>query len=587
MPTPGMGIRMPDEPEPTPDARVAHNAAAHPEIPRRRSAFIPWATAGAATVLLIVGVSLVRLAYVLWLCPYTLAEDEAHYWEWSRRPDLSYYTKGPAVAWGIAASTSLFRALGLPCDEGTVRLPAVVWAAGATAAVALLARDVARDNRAGFLAAALLLLTPVFQLGSLLVTVDMPCLALCTAGAWCAWHALHRRARWAWAGLGASIGAGFLVKYTALMLIAGVALYALACRRTLRVAPGWAVHAAGGLGLLATGMAPVMIWNMVRGWPTWQHLLGHLGMPGGDMPVTQTLEHWRYNPLWTGEYLLGQVLMALPASALALAAVAARRTREPRDADRRAGQWFLLLVPLPTLVLYLLVSLVTQVEANWTLPAYGPLVALGAWHVLWAHEAQREPEADGRGAQTGVLLWRGAVMIGLVSALVTARLDMFPRLPGVSRLLGAREQARHAAEILDALKRETRREPFVLAAHYGRASQLAFYLPGQPRVLYAGHALGGRRTAYDFWPDTRLDAADLRGRPALLVGGQREAWSPAFEIVRDLGPLRGEHKRGRSAFAGLNYRGFPPGVPAPTSPAVSSSPGAAEPAAGRHPERGP
>ena len=36
-----------------------------------------------------------------------LSPDEAHYWEWSRRLDWSYYSKGPFVAYLIALSTAL------------------------------------------------------------------------------------------------------------------------------------------------------------------------------------------------------------------------------------------------------------------------------------------------------------------------------------------------------------------------------------------------------------------------------------------------------------------------------------------------
>ena len=35
-----------------------------------------------------------------------LSPDEAHYWEWSRRLDLSYYSKGPLIAYLIAALTA-------------------------------------------------------------------------------------------------------------------------------------------------------------------------------------------------------------------------------------------------------------------------------------------------------------------------------------------------------------------------------------------------------------------------------------------------------------------------------------------------
>src|ERR1051326_8653797 len=107
---------------------------------------------------LVGGVTLLRLAYIAWWCPYTLIEDEAHYWEWSRRLEWSYYSKGPGVAWAIAASDWLCQWLGLGLSEFTVRLPSVLMAAALTIGIAGLARAATGDRRAGFYAAALSLL---------------------------------------------------------------------------------------------------------------------------------------------------------------------------------------------------------------------------------------------------------------------------------------------------------------------------------------------------------------------------------------------------------------------------------------------
>lgn len=68
----------------------------------------PWARGWTPVLLFVLGISLLRLLYMIWLSPYTLAEDEAHYWEWSRHLDWSYYSKGPGVSWVIALSTGLF-----------------------------------------------------------------------------------------------------------------------------------------------------------------------------------------------------------------------------------------------------------------------------------------------------------------------------------------------------------------------------------------------------------------------------------------------------------------------------------------------
>ncbi|MEY4191655.1 MAG: hypothetical protein RIR17_2391, partial [Planctomycetota bacterium] len=47
---------------------------------------------------LIIGSGLLHLLYLLYFCPLNLAPDEAHYWDWSRHLDWSYYSKGPMVS---------------------------------------------------------------------------------------------------------------------------------------------------------------------------------------------------------------------------------------------------------------------------------------------------------------------------------------------------------------------------------------------------------------------------------------------------------------------------------------------------------
>ena len=46
-----------------------------------------WAAAG-----VIAAVAAANVAYLFAGCPLDLAPDEAHYWDWSRRPDWSYYS---------------------------------------------------------------------------------------------------------------------------------------------------------------------------------------------------------------------------------------------------------------------------------------------------------------------------------------------------------------------------------------------------------------------------------------------------------------------------------------------------------------
>ena len=60
------------------------------------------------------------------------------------------------------------------------------------------------------------------------------------------------------------------------------------------------------LALCASGFAaataPVLVWNAQNGWPTVRHLLGHLGLPGGDVPAAQShAAGYHYELSWTLE----------------------------------------------------------------------------------------------------------------------------------------------------------------------------------------------------------------------------------------------------------------------------------------------
>src|SRR5207249_5638178 len=81
------------------------------------------------TVGLIFSSAALRIAYLAYDCPLDLAQDEAHYWDWSRQLDWSYYSKGPLVAYLIRLGCELAGGLSrewTSSDMLAVRLPAVL-----------------------------------------------------------------------------------------------------------------------------------------------------------------------------------------------------------------------------------------------------------------------------------------------------------------------------------------------------------------------------------------------------------------------------------------------------------------------------
>ena len=65
-----------------------------------------------------------RIAYLA-VGPLDLSPDEAHYWEWSRRLDLAYYSKGPLVAYLIRALTAILGTSAFGIRMGAVLLSVV------------------------------------------------------------------------------------------------------------------------------------------------------------------------------------------------------------------------------------------------------------------------------------------------------------------------------------------------------------------------------------------------------------------------------------------------------------------------------
>ena len=132
-------------------------------------------------------VSAVRVL-TLWLSPMPLVEDEAWYWEWSRRLEWSYATKGPGIAWLIRASTEVFGV-----REFAVRFPAVVASAIGTVCVAGLARHVMGSRCVMLPAAVVFVSMPMLHGLGMIMTIDGPLLAAWAAAAWAGWAALMNR----------------------------------------------------------------------------------------------------------------------------------------------------------------------------------------------------------------------------------------------------------------------------------------------------------------------------------------------------------------------------------------------------------
>ena len=244
------------------------------------------------------------------------------------------------------------------------------------------------------------------------------------------------------------------------------------------------------------------------------------------------------------------------------------------------------LASLPVLGFYLIVSLFTDAEANWPIAGYATLAPgaavflsrelprraalLRAWRALprprpRAGFLRRAPETLPQ------VLWHWSIAWGLAAFIAVMAIAPLSRAPLVGRFVprhrvsGHRAVAELAAGHAAALRERTGAEPMYIADHYMRAALLAYYAPGRPSACSAVSLLGGRRSSYDFFPDTDLRGPALLGRPAVLVGAAPERWDRALSFD-EVFPLSIRQGRTPAMAAGLNYRG-PRSEPAPPVPA--------------------
>lgn len=480
-----------------------------------------------------------RCIFQGFLFPWELSGDEAQYWDWSRHPSLSYYTKGPGVTWLMTLTTSIFGETIFGIRVGNFLCHAI-----AGVAVGSIAMQLSGHNKKTVLTTVIgyqCLLG--YQIGGSLMTVDMMMVAGWSVATWATIQACQNARQGAsvksplWI-MGAALGISFLAKYTALLAASGLATALWFQRDVLFKAPGFKRGLQGSLIFLSLGMLPILLWNAQRGWPTVEHLLGHLHVPGGDSGTTSWFE---YDPLWTLQYL-GQVLgLAGPILGWVLLRGALWAGTDKTCEDKTAS--ILLWSALPLLVFYLLVSLKGPTEGNWSVGAYAPLLPLGAYWI------QKKSAKIMKMAFCLLIGLRGALTGALLLSLMGVAPTINPWLEsqGLKPLPVHRVSGHQAfADQLDLLmKKENLSNAPVICDYYDKTALLSYYLPGRPTVFCGSVVLGSRPSAYDDFPETRFPAPQFAGIEVILVGADQSAWELALkpENLISLGSLQQRNRQ--------------------------------------------
>jgi 4-amino-4-deoxy-L-arabinose transferase-like glycosyltransferase len=432
--------------------------------------------------------SLFRIYYIQ-NGPLDLSPDEAHYWEWSRRLDLSYYSKGPMIAYLIYLGTSVFG-----YTIFGIRIMAVIFSALSSIFLYSLGKNL-YDEKVGLSSAILIQIIPLFSTFGVLFTIDSPFIFFWILSLYLFWKAVNTLPPHPpltkggqrgvinsamggrdfelvyWCLLGLSIGLGLLTKYTMAAFYLCAFLFLLFVKEYRKLLLTKGPFIAFIISLLV--FSPVMGWNINHDWITFKHTAGQAHLEDGIQISLKSFFEF-----------FGSQFGVITPLLLILMAVSVWRLRKKREGA------FLFWFSMPVIVFFLLKSIQAKVEANWALPGYlSGIIAFSAFYMKRFYSEKRGPKIF---IATAVLL----------SALVTAVayypsiLNLPVKLDPTSRVRGWKELGAEVTKIYEQMS--ATRPVFIFSDRYQVSSELAFYVKGHP-VTYCIN-LGRRMNQYDLWP---------------------------------------------------------------------------------------
>lgn len=508
--------------------------------------------------LFIAAVTLFRLFYI-GNGPLGLIPDEAHYWEWSRQLDLSYYSKGPAIAWIIALSTSI-----LGDTEFGVRVGAVLFSLVGSLLLYALTKDIFRSERAALFSVLVLNLTPLYAVGSILMTTDSPFIL-----AWGVTVYLFRRAvrgdgSHFWYLAGIAVGFGLLSKYIMGLIFPCMLLYLIASRDDRQWLTRREPYIASLISLVV--FSPVILWNIRNGWVTIRHTMGQAHVEAGlGFSLDSVLEFFGGQAgLITPLIFLGLLYAIVKCGVVGLGGFRG-------GALAGGGAWFsqrkrecllLFCMSAPVLLFFLVKSGQGKVQGNWA--AAGYFTAFIATGGIWDEIYSRYKRGRGLGRSVLTVLICCALLLSFVATtavhyprlLTMAGMKRVLQKAPYNRIVGWEGAGRAVGE---AYREMERRNPtFIIGGTYQTASELAFYIPDHP-TLYNIYLGNRRMNQYDIWPGFET----LIGYDALYVkggeGGIEKKVAAAFdECEREVVKIaeRGEVVRTITLFRCRNFKGM-------------------------------
>lgn len=416
-------------------------------------------------------ISLFRIYFILH-APLDISPDEAHYWEWARRLDLSYYSKGPMIAYLIAFSTGIFGD-----NPFGVRILAVFCSFLSSIFVYKIGKKLFSD-KVGYIGGILFQLIPIFSTYGAIFTIDSPYILLWIISLYLFLLSIEGKSRY-WILLGVTIGLGLLTKYTMAFFYICMFLYFLKSKQdsipNLKIKNSISDNFKNPMLYLCIFLSlivfsPVIIWNFQHDWVTLKHTAGQ----------AHIYEGFKISLRYFAEFVASQLLVVTPLIFISSFYFLFKPSSLNFKADKR---WFLISFSMPVFLFFLIKSLHGKVQANWAMTAYIPFLLI----ISYSFDKK---------------LYRKIIISSIILAVIFAilsyavpYLNLPTKIDPSSRLKGWKELGIKVSEIKNQL--EENAKVLIFSDRYQISSELAFYVKGNPTVYCIN--LGRRMNQYDLW----------------------------------------------------------------------------------------
>jgi 4-amino-4-deoxy-L-arabinose transferase-like glycosyltransferase len=488
-----------------------------------------------------------------------LAPQEAYYWNYSRHLALSYFDHPPLHAWLIWLATRL------GTSEFTVRLFAPLFAFG-TAYFCFLAGKSLFNARVAFYFALTLNAILIFNIGSVILTPDVPLLFFWTLSLYLFAKIITEGKKKYWYPLGICLGLSMLSKYTAIFIPISIVVFLLLSKDHrfwfVRKEPYIAVI----LSLLA--FSPVLIWNAQNGWASFafqtSRRAGELGgislrdffaYLGSQIGVVSPLIYgvMIYAMLRIGVELLKKMRFfaiaqndrgpdptpTLPfrggskrsSEASSDATKEFKNSTSPQPSPLRRGEvkeiyLFLFSWAVPIILFFTLVSFKYWVKINWPTPGYVPAILAGVALFLNGYNdyerTGKDPVLRKKRKRWLVLT---SLAVGFIFVLTGYASPFLPVSLGKGEAVyGWKELALTVEGVRQKMDADN---PIIIGYEYKTASELAFYLPDRPET-FSNNFVAEKGLSYDFWSNPN----EYKERNAIFVFDQRARYKNPEQLQK-------------------------------------------------------